>query len=254
MLEYQSTVEYLRKSLVLKDPKVETDEAYKFTDDDLWDIVQSVIPSHNPTYTVDNYPENEKYFAVLLAKKEVYYRLAVASAPFYPLKAEGAELRKDYRFEHYMSLIRRVEEEYTLMWAQFDSSRVLSIENGNVGDLILRSKHFTSRNYNLASEPIVELEVDIVRDSSVDISWNKFDTSKGMFCNYLIYISENPIYDEYEDAISKEVTKVTTITDIHRTKFRVKDLKPNTRYYVAVVSEDLNKLKGISEQEVETTI
>ena len=48
MLDYQSTVEYLRKSLALKDPQIETDEAYKFTDDDLWDIIQLVIPNHNP--------------------------------------------------------------------------------------------------------------------------------------------------------------------------------------------------------------
>lgn len=254
MLDYQSAVEYLRKSLALKDPQIETDEAYKFTDDDLWDIIQLVIPTHNPSYTVENYPENEVYFAILLAKKEVYYRLAVASAPFYPLQAEGAELRKDYRFEHYMSLIRRVEVEYTQMWEQFNSNRVLSIENGNVGDLVLRSKHFTPRNYNLASKPTVELNIDAVMSNSVDISWNKFDTSMGMFCSYSIYASENPIYDEYEDTISKEAKKVAEIKDIHRTKFRIKDLNPNTHYYIAVVSEDLNKLRGISEQEIDTTL
>lgn len=254
MLDKESVVKYLRMSLVLKDPEIETDEAYRFTDDDLWDIIQLVIPNHNPSYTVENYPENEKYFAILLAKKEVYYRLAVANAPLYPLQAEGAELRKDYRFEHYMSLIRRVEAEYTQMWEQFDNNRVLSTENGNVGDLVLRSRHFTQRNYNLSSKPTVELNIDTVGGNSVDISWTKFDTSMGMFCNYSIYVSENPIYDEYEDTISKEAKKVAEIKDIHRTKFRIKDLNPNTHYYIAVVSEDLNSLRGISEQEIDTTL
>lgn len=249
MLDKSSLVTYLRKALVLRDPSIETDEAYKFTDDDLWEIIQLVIPNHNPSYTVENYPENEKYFAVLLAKKEVYYRLATASAPFYPLQAEGAELRKDYRFEHYMSLIRRVEVEYTQMWGQFDSNRTIDI-----GEAILQGKHFTQRNYDLASKPTVELTIDTIRSDSMDISWTKFNVPSGMFWNYSIYVSDTPIYDEYDDAISKEAKKVAFITDSHRTKYRIKGLTPSTHYYIAVVSEDLNKLKGIAEQEIDTTL
>ena len=247
MLDKLSTVSYLRKSLVLKEPDIETDVAYKFTDDDLWDIIQLVIPNHNPRYTIDNLPENEKYFAILLAKKEIYYRLATASAPFYPLKAEGAELRKDIRFDHYMSLIRRIEVEYSQMWSQFDSSRTIDI-----GEVILKSKHFTQRNYELAPTPSVVLTIDDVRSDSMDISWTKFDVLRGMFWNYSVYISDSPIYDEYDDVISKDAKKIAFITDLHRTKFRVRELSPSTHYYIAIVSEDLNKLRGIAELELDT--
>lgn len=247
MLDKDSIVKYLRQSLVLKDAEVEYDEAFKFTDEDLWNIVQLVTPNHNPSYTVENCPENEKYFIILLARREVYHRLATASAPFYPLQAEGAELRKDYRFNHYMRLIREVEIEYSRLWSHFDSSRSLE-----VGDVILQSKHFTTRNYNLASKPTVELSIDVVRESSIDISWSKFNVPSGMFDSYEIYLSNEPIYDEYEDVISKQAKKVANVKDIHRTKFRLKYLTPDTLYYVAVVSKDLNGLKGISEEEIST--
>ena len=247
MLDKLETVKYLRMSLVLKDPDIETDEAFKFTDDELWSIIQLVIPNHNPSYTVENYPINERYFAVLLAKKEVYYRLATASAPFYPLKAEGAELRKDYRFQHYLALIRRVEAEYTLMWDKFDSNRTIEI-----GDVLLQSKHFTARNYQLATIPTVELSIGTVRSDSIDVSWTKFDVPVGMFSNYSLYISETPIYDEYENTIDRKAKKVAFIIDYHRDKYRIKGLTPSTTYFVAIVSEDINKLKGVSEIVVET--
>lgn len=249
MLNKQSTVDYLRKSLLLKDPTIETDEAYKFTDEDLWEIIQLVIPNHNPSYTVDNYPDNETYFAILLAKKEIYYRLATSSAPFYPLEAEGASLRKDYRFKHYMTLIRRVEIEYEQMWDKFERNIPIKI-----GDIIIKSKHFTERNYNLADKPQIELTVDNIRDTSIDISWTKFDASKGMFSRYVVFVSTSPIYDEYEDEISSEANKIALITDIHRTKFRIKDLNPNSTYHIAVVTEDLNKLQGFSEKEATTLV
>ena len=243
-MKKKEVIAYLRMALLLKDPLLETDVAFKFTDDELWSIFQLVIPTHNPNYNVKFFPENEKYFAILLAKKEVYYRLAVASAPFYPLEAEGAKLRKDYRFEHYMSLIRRVEVEYAQMWGNFDSQN----RTIDVGQFMLKSKHFTLENYQMASKPAVVMSVDNVGEDAVDISWSKFNISIGMFRSYTLYISKEPIYDEYEGRISDTAQRVLVTEDIHKTKFRFKDLTPDTEYYVAVASEDLNGLVGIAEQ------
>lgn len=247
MLIKEDIVSFLRKSLILDDPSTVVDEAYKYTDDDLWDIVKLVVPLHNPAYTIENFPENETYFVIILAKKEVYYRLATASAPFYPLRAEGAELRKDYRFEHYMSLIRRLEVEYEQMWDRFENNKPI-----NVGELILKHKHFTTRNYNLATRPEVELYIDSIGTDFVNISWTKFNVTNGMFSSYTLYLSKNPIYDEYEDKISDDAVKIDYIQNIHKTKYKIKDLEEDTTYYVAIISEDMNKLKGISEKEFKT--
>lgn len=247
MLKREELVPYLRKSLSLQDPNIENDPAYVFTDDDLYAVLKMAVIEHNPRYTELNFPENEQYFLVLLAKKEIYYRLASSSAPFYPLQAEGAGLRKDYRFEHYMSLIRIVNNEYKDKYDKF--IRDIPVEQG---ELFVPSRHFTGRTYSLMETPVVELEVVAVRSDSADLKWKQFDVLGGMFWKYEIYVSESPIYDEFEDLIDSGATKVVEITDIRRTKYRLKDLVPETHYYILVVAKDLNGIKGYSEVEIDT--
>lgn len=240
-------IQYLRSSLVLQNPNIVTDPAYKYTDLELEDVLTMVLPAHNPSYTELTFPKNEEYFLILLAKKEIYYRLATATAPLYPLTAEGAELRKDVRFEHYMSLIRRVEVEYTQSLSHFESNKEVEVK-----DVFLDRKHLSLYNYENAINPTVEFTADTIRSASVDISWSKFDVVRGKFAEYKVYVSLVPIYDEYLDAISPDAKLVSRITDIHRTKFRISGLTPNTHYYIGVASEDINKLKGFYEEEITT--
>jgi hypothetical protein len=239
-------VDYLRKSLVLKQPEVETDPAYKFTDDELYEILVMQISAHNPAYDELTFPAKEYYFLVLQGKKEVYYRLATASAPFYPLEAEGASLRKDYRFEHYMSLIRRVEQDYNTAWERYEEG-----QEPEQGELIVSTKHFTHRNYNLQNAPVVDAEAVVVGETSVDLQWTKFSSVGGMFRRYILYVSETIIFDEFEYLVD-ESKRLSEVNDIHRTKFRIKGLKPQTHYYILVVSEDLNGIKGYSQIEIDT--
>lgn len=242
MLVSQEIVKFLRVSLRLEDPSTEVDPAYIFEDPDLWEICEYVVPVHNINYTIETFPEKEKYFIILLAKKEIYYRLATSSAPFYPISAEGAELRKDYRFEHYMSLIRRVEIDYATAMTQLASNTVIEVK-----DLLLLTKHYHWRNYNLASAPTVEVTLNGVQETSVDITWDKFEVQSGIFSYYEVYISEQPIYDFYEDSLSKTATRYKEERDIHKTRCRVSGLTPGKAYYVLVTSKDTNGLTGYSE-------
>ena len=246
-MDIKELVRYLRSSLKLQDPEIVTDEAYRYTDEELEDVLRMLIPAQNPSYTEKTFPKNEEHFLILLAKKEIYYRLATATAPLYPLSAEGAELRKDVRFDHYMSLIRSVESEYSLSWSMYESTKEIQ-----VSDVFLERNHFTLRNYENAHKPIVELSVDNVTQTSIDISWNKFTAQRGKFAEYKVYIGTSPIYDEYEDIIDPEAKLLVTITDIHKTKYRIKGLDLDTKYYVGVVSVDVNKLKGVYFEEVTT--
>lgn len=247
MLDLTKSVAYLRSSLKLQSPSIETDEAYKYTDIELQDIIKMMIPMHKSEYTVDNFPPEEENFVILLAKKEIYYRLATATAPLYPLTAEGAELRKDVRFDHYMSLIRRVEAEYAQTYERFQSNTEIK-----VGDVFLAGKHLSLRNYEHAVVPTVTLKAITIRSDSVDVSWDKFEVERGQFLDYVLYVSTSPIYDEFIEKISEQATKVDTIRDIHKIKYRITGLTPATVYYLAVVSEDINTLKGISEISITT--
>lgn len=232
----------------MTDPSIETDEAYIFEDDDLWDALLMQIPLHNPLYTESNFPEKETPFIILLTKKEIYFRLATSTAPFYPLEAEGAKLRKDFRFEHYMTLIRQTEKTYDKAWDKF----VLSGGTISVSDILLPNNHFSIKNYEKANIPEITLTLSNITSSTVNLDWTKFSVNGGSFWKYEVYISKSSIYDEYENTYSDEAVKVEEFIDIHRVKARLKNLEEKTTYHVLLASYDINGLKGIHELEFTT--
>lgn len=238
---------YLEKSLLLDTSSTTTDPAYASIVAELENIYSMSILAHNAKYDASNLPPNEIPFVILQAKIEVYYRLATATAPFYPIEAEGAKLRKDYRFEHYMSLIRRVNMDYSYAWDKFEREREVV-----VSDVVIQKSHYTRRNYSLAERPSVTLHAVNIGVDHVDINWTKFSAFSGLFYKYHVYVSEYPIYDEFEDITDSRAKLYMEVTDIHRTKCRVKGLTENTTYYVLVVSEDRNQLKGYSETSILT--
>jgi hypothetical protein len=248
--EQQAKIEYLRSSLRLQSPDLETDPVYKFTDEELWDILAMVTPSHNPQHTIDTLPVNELSFVMLLAKKEVYYRLATSTAPFYPLSAEGASLQKNVRFDHYMALIKQTEEDYS-------SALKLARENGfgtiQTYEQLVQGHHFSRRNYNLSAKPTIAVTVSNITPTTVDVDWTPFSVPAGLFNQYLIYAEKTPLIDEYayipfrEDAYPKFHSN-----DIHRLKYRIYGLENNTEYYVCAVSRDRSGLYGYSQVKIKT--
>lgn len=247
MLDLERLVPYLRKSLCLQDPEIESDPAYVFSDEDLSDILEMAIYEHNPSYNLTNFPKQESMFIVLLAKKEIYYRLATSSAPLYPLKAEGAELRKDYRFNHYLSLINLVNSEYASKYDQY--TRELPIQQGN---LFVNTKHYTLDYYNSMEKSNFEVYVDNISEDSIEIQWDKFGIIGGRFESYSIYVSESKIYDVYTNTIDEGATKVVEIRDIHRTFYRLTGLIPGRVYHILVVTKDTNGFKEYNELKVST--
>ena len=248
--EQLNKINYLRTSVRLQQPDIEIDPAYKFSDEDLWAILTIVTPSHNSNYTINTLPDSEFHFVVLLAKKEIYYRLATSTAPFYPLSAEGASLQKNYRFNHYMELVRQVEKDY-------QNSIKLALENqfgeAQSYEQLAQGWYYTRRNYNLANKPIVELTVSNITSTSVNLDWTKFNVSSGLFDSYAIYADTKPIVDEYaEIPLRQDVSAKFYTSDIHRTKYRLDGLKPDTDYYVCIISRDRNGLYGYSEKLIHT--
>ncbi|MBO8161149.1 MAG: fibronectin type III domain-containing protein [Thermosipho sp. (in: Bacteria)] len=240
-------VNYLRKSLVLQDPQVETDPAYVFTDEDLEEIISSKIKERNPSYTLTTLPEEEEFLVILLSKKEVYWRLATSSAPFYPISAEGASLQKDVRFDHYLALIREIEAEYARVLSEGKHIKI------DIGEVLLDSRYFSSRNLKFAEVPKVNLKVDNVYSDKVELSWEIEKLKRSRFHSFILYIDNNIIIDKYKyNEVSETATKVEQIYDIHRDCYRIENLQPNTQYYIALEVRELNGLRGFSQVSVTT--
>lgn len=254
----QKKIDYLRESVRLKTPDVETDPVYQFTDETLYDILETVTPLHSVFHTIEDIPKSEMYFVMLLARKEIYYRLATSTAPFYPLSAEGAKLEKNIRFDHYLALIKQVTKEY-----EDTMKRVGTVEGddptGTGGYLTtynakLRGKTYERRYQDLSDNPEIELEVSGVTSTSINLDWTKYSSTHGSdFTRYYVYISTEPIYDEYDvTPIDSSIKPDFVVEDIRRNKLRISDLLPSTKYYVLVRVDTIYGLTGYSQKSFNT--
>lgn len=237
----------VRRAVALQTPEVENDPAYTFSDEDIYDIIKLCIPNHNIDYTVENFPPNQYYMLLMLVREEMYWILATSSAKFYPLEAEGASLRKDYRFKHYSQLIKLLESKYASAYAKFQLENPTQIKEGT---LIVDNKHYSKRQMDIQQLPEVTIELADVTANKVDFMWDKFNSVGGIFDHYEVYFSTSLIYDEFEGTIKGN--KVASITNIRANKLRVKDLKPNTHYYILVKSLDVNGLYCLGQTDFTT--
>lgn len=240
-------IDYVRKSVVLAEPDIEKDSAYIFSDEDIFNIINMCVPQHNPNYTLGAFPDNELPMLVTLARIEIFWRLATSSAKFYPISAEGADLKKNYRFTHYYKLIQLASLEYKEAKTNFMASNINTIK---VGNTLVDTRHFNHKQRNLQEVPKVEVKIVETTSNSIGIEWDKFKSIGGLFSSYIVYCSTSPVYDEFEyKMLTQEIAR---ITDINRLRIRIKDLKPNTKYYLAVVARDINLLEGVTTLSVNT--
>lgn len=256
-VEQQNKINYLRSSLRLQAPDVETDPAYKFTDDELFAVLETVAPAHSVTHTIDTMPNSEMYFVMLLAKKEIFYRLATSTAPFYPLSAEGAKLEKNVRFDHYLALIKEINKEYEDAMKRFASEDGGDIGVGGeieVHQVKLWGKPYANRYFSLTDAPTISVELSGITEGSVNVDWTKYSENTGnRFLRYLVFYDTVPIYDEYSiSPIPIHVKPDFVVEDIRRTKLRITELMPDTTYYVLVRVDTSLGLSGYAQKEFTT--
>lgn len=256
--EQLKKVKYLRESVRLQSPDtVNLDPDYKFTDEELYSILETVTPAHNPGYTLGDLPSNQFYFVILLAKKEIFYRLASTTAPFYPLSAEGAKLEKNVRFDHYLALIKVIMEEYEAM-KELSSEGDAGGSGGTIqtyqASLLGQGKTYYGRYVTLTEEPFVELELSGITQTSVNVDWTKYDvTIDTNFLRYSVFISTTPVYDEYSvKPIDPALKSNYSIEDVRRTKIRISDLIPDTEYFVLVRTENKFGISGYAQKSFRT--
>lgn len=243
----QALVNMLRSSLRFQDPLIETDPVYTYTDYDLWEILLLVTPIYNKKYSAHSIPDEEKHLVLLLARKEVYWRLATSTAPYYPLEAEGAKLRKDVRFDHYVKLIQLTQEEFDRQLALFNSPGVVDSYSASI-----TSPNYYQRNYNLSDLPEISLFIRDITPTSISFEWTKFSAKKGAFGCYKVYIDTSPVIDEYaENDIIPSTAKFVTY-DVNKLKYRINNLKSKTTYYIAVLAINVNGTYGYATATVTT--
>lgn len=245
-------IRFLRSSVHVQDPETEKDSKYlSMTDDDL-ELYLTVALSRDfaNVRSLDTLPEVYVYPLLLLAKKELYYALAVIEAPLYDMGADNNNyLKRDQRFKHYMALIEQVDKEYNQYLTDNATGTANTLTTYNV---LLNNRYFTERYKNNGVVPVVSLYVDNITKNSVELSWEHLVAN---FAEFRVYISETPIYDPYnlKQPLDSNAKLVFRVTENSNQQCRITDLKENTVYYVLIVYYDKCGLKGYSQVCIDTT-
>ena len=249
----EKLIQFLRSAVHIQDPDISNDSKYLAMSDEDIELYLTIVMSRDyPNIrSLDDIPTASVYPIILLAKKELYYALAVLEAPLYDLGADNNNyLKREQRFKHYMQLIEQVNDEYD----QYNENN----ETGTNGtlvtyDVLLNNRYYTPRYKNKGVAPQVVLYADNVEKGSVDLSWEHIVVN---FAEFRVYLMEGtPVYDPYnlEEPINKDAQLIFKVKEDIHSSCRISDLKENTLYYVCLVYYDKCGLKGYSQITVDTT-
>lgn len=232
------------------------DPAYlTMTDDDITLFIKLGVSRAYPSVTdLSDLPSGSEYPIILLAKIELYTKLAVIKADKVDMGVDNNNyIKQDQRFQHYMKLVESAKGQYD-SWLENEGV------NGGQGvtsyDVLLSSRHYTQRNFEKQVVPKVTLKIDQVTSDSVDFHWGVTNTSH--FGRFKVYISKNPIIDmfkegaTYDKKVSSEAKLIVSTQNIRNTHHRVNNLESGSMYYIAVVSIERNQVFGYSEMSFNT--
>ena len=251
----ETLVKYLRDSVLVQDPSLTEDSVWlQMSNEDLAIVLEVAKHRDFPNEIMASLSNGVVYPLMLVAKKELYYRLAVKSAPQYDLMGDDAgELKRDQRFKHFMALIQQTEKELDnyMENGYFGSDGIGDLdENGKstrnkvyVREALVSSRYYTRRNYGLLEAPSVGVYVDSLDQTRVQFHWNV--TGIRTFLRYNVYIStKDTIYDEYNHKIDSEAQLLFTTTDPRKCSCEKTELTSGTRYHILVEACESNGIKG----------
>lgn len=248
-MKVEDMITFLRKSVYIQDPQSATqDKEYlSMTDEELLNYLNVVKTSNFADVpSLALLPDADVYGLIILAKKELYYTLAVKEAPLYDMGADNNNyLKRSQRFDHYMKLIEQAGKEYS-EWLETGGEEPMGTVRSY--HVTLSDRYNTRYNYENATMPKATLYLVFVTDNSVEVSWTVKNISR--FFSYKVFISNEPIVDlaNVDSHISDMATCVKTIKDIRQTALRITGLNPDTQYYVALQVTNMASLKAYAEQ------
>lgn len=254
LLTVEELIKLLRSSVNVQSEETEViDPAYlTMTDDDIKLFIKLGVSRAYPDVTdLAELPNGSEYPIVLLAKIELYLKLAVVKADKVDMGADNNNyLKQSQRFDHYMKLVAEAREEYE-SWLDNEGQGEVSSY-----DVLLSNRHYTHRNFEKQATPKVSLKIDQVTSDSVDFHWGVTNTSH--FGRFKVYISKSPIVDMYREGatydkkINEDAKLLVSTQNIRNVYHKVNNLESGTLYYIAVISIERNQVFGYSEMSFAT--
>ena len=244
-------IQYLRSNVNIQMGNVKDTTYLSMTDEDIELYLNIALTRDFPQVpSLDLLPSECVYPLILLSKKELFYALAIKDAPLIDMSADNNnQLKRSQRFEHYMKLIEAVDKEYN----QYNEDGGAGTRNTLTSyDVLIPDRYNTRRNYEKGVVPTLSLYIEEVTDTTIEISWS---VRLSRFSNYKVYVSQNPILDEYnlKNPVAEDAKLVATILNVHQNKCRIEGLNPNSAYTIMVSATERSSLTGRAEITVTTS-
>lgn len=240
-------VKFLRKSIAIQDEGTH-DPAYLVMTDEEIELVLDVVLTRDYPHliSIDNITSEQIYPVILLAKKELFYSLAILHAPLYDIGADNNNyLKRSQRFDHYLKLIEQIDEEFEKFKNNGFGQNTLTSFN-----LLLDNPFYIARNNKLSVAPVVNIVTAEPESKSIELNWSV--TSPHEIDSYYIYASTEPMYDEYVINSMRAYKPLISIQDVRQRKCRIINLIPNTLYYVVIGAKNSYGVFGYTQIVVTT--
>ena len=196
------------------------------TEEEICNFLDEILM--NCEITPTNIPQRKILWIRLKVMEQVYWKLALASAPMYHISVDGLTTKRETRFEHYMKLIDAIAKQITAMESGDPTLGGATIKTYDTyADKVYnRNSYITAQNI-----PTIEVILDGTNEESVNISLD-LRQCRSRFLKYRVYYSDSQIIDEYNGCtVDKNAIMLMEECNIHNNKFRV----PITQGHIACV-------------------
>ena len=241
------------------DAEVEDETVVKMSDETLMLYINLGLSQAYPSAeSLDDAPDGSSAAIVMVAKKELYLKLAVLDAPLYDLTADNNnQLHRSQRFDHYMKLAEAAQKDYEDWLENGDTTDpVTGISGVSSYNSYVYRRHFSQRNYQTAPRPKVRVKIRETTTESIAFEWSSVLNDR--FACYYVYVSKGAVVNPYADGatvkdhLNDGAVLVKSTSDFRDTGHTITGLLPDTEYHIAVFSVERNGLWGFKEVAVTT--
>lgn len=195
------------------------------TDEEIEHLVETIAESNG--VDLEDFDTTKASYLQMLVMRDVYWKLALASAPMYEISVDGLKVSKQTRFEHYFALLQQLNKQIEDLLSNNPSLGFASVK---VETAVIQKDYVNANLRNLVRKTKTGIAVLSQDDKYTYLEIRFKDASITRFKVY--YNPTIPVVDEYNGNILSEGSiLVRDSLDVTDNKIKIPVLKG----YVAVV-------------------
>lgn len=213
------------------------------TDEEISHLVTTIAESNG--VDLEDFDATKASYLQMLVLRDVYWKLALASAPMYEISVDGLKVSKQTRFEHYFAMIQQLNKQIGEL---LEGNPSLGFASVKVETAVIQKDYVNANLRNLVRKTKTSITVDSQDDKYTYLEIKFKDAHVTRFQVY--YNPTLPVVDEYEgNTLSKGSILVRDSLDVTDNKLKIPVLKG----YVAVVIIAPNGTKNFKQIQVGET-